>query len=183
MNQSEEARRLLDAALAGQPRSWAAMSERGRLALETGSVEEAEKWFRQAVAAKPYEKDATYGLYQCLVRLGKGPEAEQVLARFKRIDADLNRMADLAQAIAYDGHNADLRCEAGTTMLRNGLEAEGVEWLESALREDPGHVPSHRALAEYYERTGALDRAARHRQFAPAAADPPVPSAPTKSTP
>lgn len=165
LNQPDEARRLLDALLAQQPRSGQALGERGRLAFQFESAPEAEKWYRQAVAAMPFEKELNYGLYQCLERVGKHGEAEEVLARLKRIEEDMNRIRQVTRAIANEPHDPVLRCEAGKILLRNGHESDGVRWLESALEEDPNHPEAHQILADYYERTGDSVRATAHRQF------------------
>jgi Tfp pilus assembly protein PilF len=166
MNQPDEARRLLKAVLTEHPRDWRALAELGRLALEHGSAPEAEKWLRQAVAIAPYESDVNYTLYRCLQLLGKHQEAAEVLAKLERIAKDLASMADLSRAIARTPHDPALRCEAGLLLLRNGLESEGLRWLESALREDPRHAPTHQALADYYKRTGNSERAEQHRRLA-----------------
>ncbi|MCI0457695.1 MAG: tetratricopeptide repeat protein [Gemmataceae bacterium] len=166
LNEPEEARRLLDQVLAENPRSWMALGERGRLALAQGDAAEAESWFRKAVAVMPYEEDVHYGLYQCLVRLGKKEEAAQVQARMRSLNADLGRLADVTRAIGAAPHDAGLRYEAGLILMRNGKESEGIRWLESALQEDPRHAATHRALAEYYERNGDKERAEQHRQLA-----------------
>jgi Tfp pilus assembly protein PilF len=50
--------------------------------------------------------------------------------------------------------------------LRNGEPQKGLRWLGMALQQDPWHRPAHQALAEYYQETGRLDLAARHRQLA-----------------
>lgn len=166
MGQPDEARQLLEIVLAAEPRDWKALAERGRLALQYESAADAETWLRRAVAIAPYESDPAYSLYQCLERLGKHQEAAELLAKLKRLETDLARMADLGRAIARTPHDAALRCEAGLVLLRNGLETEGLRWLNSALEEDPRHTPTHQALADYYTRTGNSERAEHHRRLA-----------------
>jgi predicted Zn-dependent protease len=183
MNQPEEARRLLETVLTEEPRDWRALAERGRLALAYESAPEAEKWFREAVAIAPYESDLNYNLYQCLVRLGKDGEAKEVLARLKRIDDDLARLANLGRAVARTPHDPALRCEMGLILMRNGLEIEGVRWLQSALAEDSQHAPTHQALAEHYERAGNSELAAQHRLLAGVGSDPPPAGGSTKPGP
>src|SRR4029077_20090950 len=112
------------------------------------------------------EKDINYSLYQCLETLDKRQQAQEVLARLKRIEADLDRISDLTREIARSPHDADLRCEAGRILTRNGQEAEGVRWLLSALREDPRHAATHEALADHYERAGNRAQAETHRRLA-----------------
>lgn len=166
MNQPDEARRLIEVVLTEHPRDWRALAERGQLALEYESALEAEKWLRQAVAVAPNEKDVNYSFCQCLQRLGKHREAAEVLAKLERVERDLAHMADLSRAIAQAPHDPALRCEAGVLLLGNGLESEGLRWLESALAEDPRHAPTHQALADYYKRTGNSERAEQHRRLA-----------------
>ena len=166
LNQPEEARRLLEAVLVQDPQDWRALAERGRLALDVESPLEAEKWLRHAAALAPYECDVSYSLAQCLKRLGKDREAAEVLAKLEQVQKDLAHMADLSGAIAQKPHDPALRCEAGLLLLRNGLESEGLRWLESALAEDPLHKPTHQALADYYERMGKSEQAERHRRLA-----------------
>jgi Tfp pilus assembly protein PilF len=54
--------------------------------------------------------------------------------------------------------------ECGVLSLRNGQEDQGVRLLTQALRKDPKHRPTHKALAEYYESKGDNAAAARHRE-------------------
>jgi tetratricopeptide (TPR) repeat protein len=164
LSHPEEARRLLEQVLASHPHNWSALAERGRLALEYESPEEAERWFRQAIAITPYEKDLNYSLYQCLLRLGKKPEAEAQLAKLKRTEADLDQLRALLRRAGQNGDDPSLPCEVGQILLRNGQEPAGVRWLQRALDRNPGYVPAHQALADYYERTGNGEQAAVHRQ-------------------
>jgi Tfp pilus assembly protein PilF len=57
-----------------------------------------------------------------------------------------------------------LRCEGGILFLNNGEEQEGVRWLRQALRLDPANRQAHEALADYYQRIGQPELAARHRR-------------------
>jgi len=166
MNEPEEARQLLEVVLKDNPRDWRALAERGRLAMDQESAEEGEKWLRQAAAIAPHESNINYSLCQCLRRLGKTKEAEEILAHVEQNDKELAHMADLSREIARKPHDPALRCEAGLLLLRNGLDSEGLRWLESALVLDPLHGPTHEALAEYYQRLGKSEQAEQHRQLA-----------------
>ncbi len=59
-------------------------------------------------------------------------------------------------------HDAGLHYELGMIAFRSGSPKEGLRWLESALREDPRHLPTHRSMALYYQKAGQAGRAARH---------------------
>jgi predicted Zn-dependent protease len=165
--QTSEARALLEDVLAREPRNAQALIERGRLSLESGQLAEAEGCLRKAIQLAPGENVGNYLLYQCLHELGKQSEAEEFLAKFKRFEADLQRMQVLQRQIRETPHDAALLHEAGMIFLRTEKPEAGVRWLQSALQEDPNHVPTHQALAEYYERTGQPELAQKHRRMIP----------------
>lgn len=166
LGQAEEARRLLDPLVAAEPRNAQALAARGRVAQASKEFAEAEDWLRRAVAAAPYEREVVYAFTQCLQDRGKKDEAKKWFDRLARIDADLKRMTAVIRAIHRAPHDPALRCEAGELMMRNGQEKEGLRWLDSALQQDPAHRPTHRALADYFERHGEPARAAAHRRQA-----------------
>jgi Tfp pilus assembly protein PilF len=161
----DEARQFLDRLLTLQPRNGPALAEQGRLALDQQVPAEAARWFERAAAEMPYEKDILAGWEQCLERLGKRLEAEQVKLRLDRVNADLARLSEITVAVARSPHDARLRCEAGAILLHCGQDREALRWLESALQEDPGYLEAHRLLADYYERAGQPDRAAEYRRL------------------
>jgi tetratricopeptide (TPR) repeat protein len=164
LSQTEEARRVLDGLLAAFPHDSQALGERGTLALNMGENAEAEKWLRQSAAIDPYDSDVAFSLYKCLEALGKQDEAHEWFARHEKIDADMLRIQEVTAQIRATPRDAALRKEAGELFLRNGLDQEGVRWLESALQQDPNHAPTHQLLADYYERAGQPALAQRHRQ-------------------
>jgi predicted Zn-dependent protease len=171
MERREEAQQLLDLILAAQPRHPAALAERGQVALDAGQFAEAESWLRKAVAVAPYERSAVYSLAQCLLRQpDKASEGRRLLTRVQGIDADLKQLSELMRQIARAPRDPGLRREAGALMLRNGQEVEGLRWLDSALKLDPRHGPTHQTLAAYYAAHGQPARSARHRQLAGVAA-------------
>lgn len=173
------AAQVLDELLAEEPDNAKALAERGRLALDHGEPEAAERWLRRALALAPNERETLYSMYRCLVQLGKPDEAQEYDRREKEIGAALDRLKDLTRKIMMSPHDADLRCEAGRIMLANQQDADGLRWLESALKEDPQHAPTHLALADYYERMHQPDRAERHRQLALQAKELPITRPPT----
>jgi tetratricopeptide (TPR) repeat protein len=164
----EEARHLLDALLKVHPGHVAALVERGRLAFYLESPDAAEVWLQRAVARGPYDRDAHRLLLVYLEAQGKTDAARQCRAALQQIEGDIARSAALMLQVMDTPHDAALRSEVGILLLRLGQEEEGLHWLTTALEEDPGHRPSHNALADYYERTGQPERAARHRARAAA---------------
>lgn len=161
-----EARRLLDDLVAQPDVSPAALVERGRVALADDEPARAEGLARRALVLTPHDREANYLLYRCLVRLSKGSEAQDCLARLDRIKSDESRMKELMQQVLARPHETALCCEIGEIFLRNDLNDDGVRWLQTALEEDPKYGPAHRALADHYERSGQKVLAEQHRRQA-----------------
>jgi tetratricopeptide (TPR) repeat protein len=162
----DEARQLLDDLLAEHADYVPGLIERGKLALDNLQEDEAERFFRAAIRSAPHDALTTYNLYLCLLRRGKKEEARDLATKQAQIEKDMSRMDQLSREVAMNPHEASLRCEAGTILLRNGLKEDGRRWLLSALREDPAHAPTHAALAELYEKEGNSPLAAFHRRLA-----------------
>jgi tetratricopeptide (TPR) repeat protein len=144
---------LLDRLLSLQPEHAGALAERGKIVLDTGSPQDAEKWLRKAAGVAPFERETLYTLYRCLTGNGHTGEAEECLARIRRIDEDRKRLDELRTAIMTAPHDASLRCEMGLILLRNGQDKEGVRWLQSALREHPGYGAARQALEDHFRRS------------------------------
>ena len=54
--------------------------------------------------------------------------------------------------------------EIGALLLQIHQERQGLYWMDQALVRDPDHQPTHKALAEYFEKKGDAERAALHRR-------------------
>jgi predicted Zn-dependent protease len=162
----DEAGRLLDALLTAEPKYSAALVERGRLGMQSGKLAEAEASVRRALALRPHDTQAVYLLFVCLRQGGRQAEAKALQERLKSLQADQERLHRLQRAVLDKPADAALRSETGTLLLRLGETEQGVRWLHSALKKDPRHKATHRALADYYEQGGQKDRAARHRRLA-----------------
>src|SRR5262249_14776815 len=79
--------------------------EPGKLALEAGRLQEAEKLLRQALSYAPYEPQVLYALAQCLRQRGEKTESDVLLARFERISADWKRFRSLTEKMHYESHS------------------------------------------------------------------------------
>jgi tetratricopeptide (TPR) repeat protein len=158
-----EAGQLLDELLKAHPDMVPALVERGRVAFLLESIEAAEVWLRRAVTCGPHDREAHRLLLVYLEAQGKTDAASQCRAALQQIEGDIARSSALMFQVVDAPHDAALRSEVGILLLRLGQEEEGLHWLATALEEDPGHTPTHNALADYYERTGQPERAALHR--------------------
>jgi predicted Zn-dependent protease len=160
------ARRMLTELTQEAPSDSRVLAEQGRLELEAGRPGAAERSLRQAAALEPFEPMICHNYARCLEQLGKTEEAEIQRKRLKEIEASLKRMQELMEAITAKPHDPKPRLEAGLIMIRNGQGNAGVRWLETALEQDPNHVPTHEALSDYFTKVGDLHKADIHRRLA-----------------
>ncbi len=170
----DEAIVILDRVIAGVSPDAKALYYRGRLELNRAKPGAAAPFLRRAVELDPSDPELLYTLFQCVQHTGTPSEIKEAEERWRRCEADLRRVGELARMIARSPQDPDLRCEIGELFLRNGRIIEGIRWLESALRVQPDHAPTHKVLAAYYERTGRPDLARYHNSQA---------SGPTGKTP
>jgi tetratricopeptide (TPR) repeat protein len=170
LGQAAQAEKLLDDLLARFPDDVMALAERGSLALQRGQNAAAEAWLSRAVEQAPGNYQAYYSWYLALTRLGRTDEAGKVQKHLEEMKRDLARIQEIVtRQMQEKPHDPALHYEAGQIALRAGAMDEGVRWLESALKEDPGYEPAHKALADFFERVGSPGRAAQHRRAAEAA--------------
>jgi Tfp pilus assembly protein PilF len=163
---TDEARALYEKALEVNPDHVEALLRRGQLELDERHYAEAERWLRQALQRAPQDVDARYALHRTLqAQPGRQREAKQELARWEQDRKVRDRLTRLLRT-EVDRHpkDPDLAREVGELFLQRGQDRLGVYWLERALKLDPRHAASHRALMNYYERTNNPKRAAEHRK-------------------
>jgi tetratricopeptide (TPR) repeat protein len=160
-----EARELLDEVLAKDPRHPQARRERGMLLARSGHDSDAEPLLREALKRNPADREALFHLAECLRRLGQKKEAKEFADELARRDARFKSLPDLMRTVLKRPQDPDLRYQVGVIFLEHGDTDDGVRWLNTALKRDPLHRPTHQALADYYERIGDRQQAAEHRRF------------------
>lgn len=164
VGQLEAARDLLTEILAANPHDGLALLERGKIALEIESPQDAERWLRQAVADYPYDAQSNYLLAQALEKQNKQDEARPYEMARKRIEADWKALEEAFHQVVKNPRAPEPRLQAGLICLRNGREDEGERWLLSAWEQNPQHAPTRDALADLYERSGKSELANRYRR-------------------
>jgi tetratricopeptide (TPR) repeat protein len=167
----EEARACADQALGHAAKGDQAAEAhlvRGKIEWQLDRPDEAEPWLRGAVAHKPEDRHAVNLLAQCLRRLDKNDEAERWQKHFERLNAWHERLSKACAQVRVTPRDPEPRLQAGRVFFEMGNEREGLRWLDSALREDPRHVASHRLLAEHYRNKGDQSKAAEHDKAASA---------------
>ncbi len=159
LGRTEEARQLLDDWLRSHSDDSAALTARGKLALEERDLALAESLLRRAVALAPAEPIANHTLYHCLIQQGKTSDAEQCQARFQQAEKDIKRLDALMQHLKEQPDDPDRRCQVAEIFLRHNQGSEGERWLLTTLRMHPDHAPTQKLLADYYRRIGRHDLA------------------------
>jgi tetratricopeptide (TPR) repeat protein len=160
----EEARELLDAALHEQPDFEPALLHRGKLEVQCQDPENAEGWFRRALALDPADAQARYALANCLSQLpGRQAEADAELSQYSQTRGDLTRLRELVQnQLDRTRRDPTMAAEAGTIFLRLGQDALALQWLQRALDLDPANEAAHAGLAAYYRKANQPEKAALH---------------------
>jgi tetratricopeptide (TPR) repeat protein len=165
----EEAAMALDELLADNPDHVGALIQRGLLAVQDGQAAQGEKWLRKAITIQPSSEDAQYHLYQCLLQQpGREAEAQQQFVEWKRVQADLARLNEIAtKQMDRAMRDPALIHEVGLILLRSNQDDMALRWFQMALELQANFEPVHRTLAEYYRSKGKDDLAEQHRKKLP----------------
>ena len=164
---TSEARKRLDAVLAVHPEHFGALRLRGKLEREEGNYAEAERWLRKALERKPLDPETRYTLYLVfLAQPDRQRDAADELARWEQGRQTIARVTILLRSeLIARPKDPDLMAEAGELLFGQGEDQRGLFWLNRALSIDPNHKRSHKALAEYYDRTQNPTLAEAHRRY------------------
>jgi predicted Zn-dependent protease len=158
-------RGIIDRNLSDQQRSHV-FYELGEILLYGRHYEQAVDCLTRARESDPTNRLVYHTLATAYARLGKVELAEGAKRRGDEIHKRAARMEKVTMSLLSEPGNPDLRYEAGTILIAEGLKKEGAAWLHTALDCDSGHKKTHRALAEYYADIGDTAAAARHRKLA-----------------
>lgn len=165
----KSARKLVEEVTPHVPRSrlrGRLLRELGELDLEEGLPERALEHFRQAIQLLPFDAPTHYSYGMALARTGKAAEAKPVLKHAGELEQRHYRIFDIEHQLAIKPDDPDLRYEAAMLMMEQDMGAQAETLLLTALTLDPNHAPTHAALADWYERQGKLEKAAKHRELA-----------------
>jgi tetratricopeptide (TPR) repeat protein len=163
--QLDEARPLLETAVEKLPNDPALLMSLAKLRLQENQPAEAERWARRLLKVDPADHEALFTLHSSLQQQGRKEEAAVVLAQYEKVKAELVRANRLLRdETSHPTRDAATASEVGSIFLSIGQDRLGLYWLQQALERDPGHQPTHKLLAEYYESKGDRDKAAVHRR-------------------
>lgn len=195
---TEEARKLMEQALAEAPQDAMVLREFARLEDRAGRLAEAEKLYRRAVAANPNDPSFRNDLGLCLARSGKHRESAAMLQTAIELNPQKalyrNNLATVLVELGDTG-GAFVQLSAvhppavahynmGQLFSQRGRHAEAAQCYQTALQIDPTLQPAQAGLARV--QAGNLQVAARpgaSPQATPASTPLPTPAATTLVTP
>jgi len=166
IGKTDQAREALDQLLAQDKDNAGAMFLQAKIELAEGRLPEAIAWLKKADALSPHQADVTNALVHVCGQLGLKDETtfyKQRLDEIKKRDETLDRLVSEAKIRPDD---PDIRFELATTCLKYGRDEEASHWFQGILRKNPNHLPTLKALAEYYEKKGNHKLASHYRRKA-----------------
>lgn len=146
--------RYYEVALALDPNEPAALREMAIVDMRQNRPESARDRLATVVGLDPYDPEARYNYSQALRLTGETEKADAEQRINERLKKEHRRMSDLRKALVAKPDDLDLRNEAAQWLLEHGHEQEGLEWTTLILKETPGHKPTCRLLADYYQKKG-----------------------------
>ena len=166
LGQAEEACDGLREVLKKQPDEVEALSLLGRIELKRGNHEDALTALQKAVALRPIDSDARYSLGKVLRLLGREKESAEHFDFVAESTRALLKLGQVTDELLKEPGDVELRYQVGKLTLEWRSSDAGERWLRSVLEYDPGHGETHNLLAQHYQESGNLERAAHHRKMA-----------------
>ena len=166
LRQEEEARALMETAVAQLPEDPPLLLHLANLELEEKRPVEAEKWLQRLLKIDPHNQEALNLRVRCLREQGLHEEAAAALAAYEKSYRLRKRASDLLKKeTSNESFGPGPPAELGSLLLSLGQERLALYWLSRALKRDPDYKPAHQALAEYYASKGNQELAASHRHW------------------
>jgi tetratricopeptide (TPR) repeat protein len=150
LGQFDAARTTLERLTAQDSGSFPGLVTLALLEADQENNEQALVHLRKAEQLGPNELEVVHHLGLVLRRLGQIAEADRYEQKFKDLEADLRELDKATKHVASNPRDAGARQTAGAILLRVGKEQEGLRWLQTALRTNPNHKPTHQTLADHY---------------------------------
>ena len=125
-------------------------SEWGQLELARSNNQGAIQYLKKALDQNPYDWRLRYHLGQALIDEGESEEGTQQLELFNETRIALESCDPMMDRIGSNPEDVEARYQVGSVMLNYISPNQGLVWLNSALKYDPDHLPTHRLLADYF---------------------------------
>jgi Tfp pilus assembly protein PilF len=155
-----------EAALKVDPRQPDALKELGQIDLRQGRFLQACDRLKLLTEIQPYEYDVRYAFAQALKLAGDQSRSRIEDAHAARLREEQEHILKLRTSLRSHPDNPAIRFEVAKWMIENGHVQEGLNWTSEILRAEPRHGPTHRLLADYYQKQGKPGQANYHRLMA-----------------
>ena len=164
LGELDEARSLLRRAIELNPRYYDALLTMGDIELSLGHGSEALPYLKTAVDSKPHEFRSRQLLAWALVLSGRKEESREHFRAAAEAQVATVRVRSLTQRALAAPNQIEPRYRIGAVLLDSGqfdLASTGC----GVLQIQPDHRPTHKLLAELFERQGHPDLASEHRRL------------------
>ena len=162
----DTATQYFEAALKVDPRQPDALKELGQIDLRLGRFRKACERLGRLTEIQPYEYEVRYSYAQALKLSGDQARFRIETEHAARLRKEQDHILQLRASLLSNPNNAAIRFEVAKWMLENGHQEEGLKWTAEILRAEPRHAPTHRLLADYYQKHGNPGQANYHRLMA-----------------
>jgi tetratricopeptide (TPR) repeat protein len=144
----------LDRGLELDPGKMQPLIERAKIDLRHGKFETALGFLDRAREIDSTEIEVHYLRGLVLGRQGRHAEAKMEQEIADRLRNDGEELKKIHQNLVNSPRDLQLQYEAARWLFDHGHPEEGLRWAEKILTEKPGHGPTGRLLADYYEKKG-----------------------------
>jgi Tfp pilus assembly protein PilF len=155
-----------EAALEVDPRQPDALKELGQMDLQQGQFQKARDRLKLVTEMQPFAYDVRYSFAQALRLAGDESRSRIETANAVRLRKEQDHILKLRTSLRGNPNNPAVRFEVAKWMIENGHVQEGLDWTSEILRAEPRHGPTHRLLADYYQKEGNTGQANYHRLLA-----------------
>jgi len=162
----DTATQYFEAALKVDPRQPDALKELGQIDLRLGRFQKACERLGLLTEIQPYEYEVRYSYAQALKLSGDQARSRIESEHAARLRKEQDHIFQLRASLLNNPNNASIRFEVAKWMIENGHQQEGLNWTTEILRAEPRHGPTHRLLADYYQKQGNPGRANYHSLMA-----------------
>ena len=158
-----EAGQILRRLLKIAPDNFRATLSMGKILLNQGLCEDAITRLEPVLQQWPEDLELMYTCAQAYRQCKRISDAEELLKRYNELGDILDRLEVLKDDVNENPASVELRFELGRLLLKHVSRPEGVAWLRSVFFYAPDHQGAQRLLADYYERTGDVQRARQYK--------------------
>ena len=144
----------------------AAYVDLAQVELKRREYEAAERAARRAIALDSLSKEAYFALANALKRLGRREESTEVLAQFRALDQQLDKIDDQLRMLGNAPDDHEARAQLGLLYTEQGRLTEAAEAYRLAVRLAPDSLRYRNNLGNLYLRLGQLAEAVVEYQAA-----------------